>query len=38
MSERAPVSGINSVRAALKFGAAGVAALWLDRRRRDKRL
>ena len=38
MSERAPVSGINSVRTALKFGAAGVASLWLDRRRRDRRL
>ncbi len=30
--------GINSVRSALKFGAEGVAELWLDRSRRDRRL
>ncbi|MBK5940177.1 23S rRNA (guanosine(2251)-2'-O)-methyltransferase RlmB [Halochromatium roseum] len=30
--------GINSVRSALKFGPAGVAELWLDRSRRDRRL
>jgi 23S rRNA (guanosine2251-2'-O)-methyltransferase len=30
--------GINSVRSALKFGADGVAELWLDRARRDRRL
>jgi len=32
------VAGINSVRSALKFGADGVAELWLDRNRRDRRL
>jgi len=32
------VAGINSVRSALKFGADGVAELWLDRQRRDRRL
>jgi 23S rRNA (guanosine2251-2'-O)-methyltransferase len=31
-------AGINSARSALKFGAAQVAELWLDRRRRDRRL
>lgn len=30
--------GINSVRTALKFGPDGVAELWLDRARRDRRL
>lgn len=38
MVEATVVAGINSVRAALKFGAAGVAELWLERRRRDRRL
>ena len=32
------VAGINSVRSALKFGPSGVAELWLDRQRRDRRL
>ena len=32
------VAGINSVRSALKFGADGVAELWLDWQRRDRRL
>jgi 23S rRNA (guanosine2251-2'-O)-methyltransferase len=32
------VAGINSVRSALKFGADGVAELWLDRNRGDRRL
>jgi 23S rRNA (guanosine2251-2'-O)-methyltransferase len=32
------VVGINSARSALKFGAEGVVELWLDRRRRDRRL
>lgn len=38
MSGEAFVAGINSVRSALKFGADGVSELWLDRRRRDRRL
>ncbi|KAA6184636.1 23S rRNA (guanosine(2251)-2'-O)-methyltransferase RlmB [Thiohalocapsa marina] len=38
MPDGTPVAGINSVRSALKFGAEGVAELWLDRRRRDRRL
>ncbi len=38
MFSNAPVAGINSVRSALKFGVDGVAELWLDRRRRDRRL
>lgn len=38
MSKDTPIGGINSVRAALGFGAEGVSALWLDRRRRDRRL
>lgn len=38
MSEGAPVAGIHSVRAALKFGAEGVSALWLEKTRRDRRL
>jgi 23S rRNA (guanosine2251-2'-O)-methyltransferase len=33
-----PVGGIHSARAALKFGADGIAELWLDRGRRDRRL
>jgi len=32
------VVGINSVRSALRFGVDGVSELWLDRRRRDRRL
>jgi 23S rRNA (guanosine2251-2'-O)-methyltransferase len=38
MADTTVVTGINSVRSALKFGAEGVAELWLDRRRRDRRL
>lgn len=38
MSPGTVVAGINSVRSALKFGADGVAELWLDRNRRDRRL
>ncbi len=38
MKNLAPVSGIHSVRAALKFGSEGVAELWLERTRRDRRL
>jgi 23S rRNA (guanosine2251-2'-O)-methyltransferase len=33
-----PVTGIHSVRSALKFGPEGVGELWLDRGRRDRRL
>lgn len=33
-----PVTGIHSVRSALKFGPDGVGELWLDRGRRDRRL
>lgn len=35
---RTATVGINSVRSALKFGGHGVAELWLDRSRRDRRL
>ncbi|TCT19259.1 23S rRNA (guanosine(2251)-2'-O)-methyltransferase RlmB [Thiobaca trueperi] len=38
MSGLASVAGIHSVRAALKFGTEGVAELWLERTRRDRRL
>ncbi|QGU32675.1 23S rRNA (guanosine(2251)-2'-O)-methyltransferase RlmB [Thermochromatium tepidum] len=38
MTERAPVGGIHSVRAALKFGIEGVEEVWLERTRRDRRL
>ncbi|BCU07263.1 23S rRNA (guanosine(2251)-2'-O)-methyltransferase RlmB [Allochromatium tepidum] len=38
MTECAPVGGIHSVRAALKFGAEGVDEVWLERLRRDRRL
>jgi 23S rRNA (guanosine2251-2'-O)-methyltransferase len=38
MDTRTPVAGIHSVRSALKFGADGVAELWLERSRRDQRL
>ncbi|MGB5834227.1 MAG: 23S rRNA (guanosine(2251)-2'-O)-methyltransferase RlmB [Thiohalocapsa sp.] len=38
MRNQSPVVGINSVRSALRFGAAGVIELWLDQRRRDHRL
>lgn len=38
MQKQAPVVGINSVRSALRFGTEGVSELWLDRRRRDRRL
>lgn len=37
-SKTAVTVGINSVRSALKFGAEGVAELWLDHGRRDRRL
>ncbi len=37
-SDTSPTLGINSARSALKFGAERVAELWLDRRRRDRRL
>jgi 23S rRNA (guanosine2251-2'-O)-methyltransferase len=33
-----PIAGIHSVRAALKHGSEGVEELWLERRRRDRRL
>ena len=33
-----PVSGIHSVRAALKHGSAGVSEVWLEPKRRDQRL
>jgi 23S rRNA (guanosine2251-2'-O)-methyltransferase len=38
MDDQSPVSGIHSVRAALKFGAEGVGEIWLERTRRDRRL
>ncbi len=38
MNGLASVAGIHSVRAALKFGTEGVAELWLERTRRDRRL
>ena len=38
MDGQAPILGIHSVRAALKFGADGVTELWLERSRRDERL
>ncbi|AFL72576.1 23S rRNA (guanosine(2251)-2'-O)-methyltransferase RlmB [Thiocystis violascens] len=38
MKDLSPVSGIHSVRAALKFGTEGVAELWLEHTRRDRRL
>ena len=38
MDPRTPVAGIHSVRTALKFGASGVAELWLERSRHDQRL
>ncbi|MCF1182064.1 23S rRNA (guanosine(2251)-2'-O)-methyltransferase RlmB [Marichromatium gracile] len=38
MKDCAAVAGIHSARAALKFGAEGVGALWLERSRRDRRL
>lgn len=37
-SNTAATMGINSVRSALKFGSDGVAELWLERTRRDRRL
>jgi 23S rRNA (guanosine2251-2'-O)-methyltransferase len=33
-----PIAGIHSVRAALKHGSEGVAEVWLERKRRDRRL
>jgi 23S rRNA (guanosine2251-2'-O)-methyltransferase len=38
MKDRSPVSGIHSVRAALKHGSNGVDEVWLERGRRDRRL
>jgi len=38
METKTPVGGIHSARTALKFGAHGVAELWLERSRRDQRL
>ncbi len=38
MDGKTPVAGIHSVRTALKFGADGVAGLWLERSRHDHRL
>lgn len=38
MDTKTPVGGIHSARSALKFGAYGVAELWLERSRRDQRL
>lgn len=38
MKDHAPVAGIHSVRAALKFGVEGVGELWLERTRQDRRL
>jgi 23S rRNA (guanosine2251-2'-O)-methyltransferase len=38
MKNLSPVSGIHSVRAALKFGSEGVTELWLERSRHDRRL
>lgn len=36
--DTSPVAGIHSVRTALKFGGEGVGEVWLERRRRDRRL
>lgn len=33
-----PIAGIHAVRSALKFGSDGVAEVWLERSRRDRRL
>jgi 23S rRNA (guanosine2251-2'-O)-methyltransferase len=38
MSKETPIGGINSVRAALDLGAQAISGVWLDRRRRDRRL
>ncbi|MEA3275029.1 MAG: 23S rRNA (guanosine(2251)-2'-O)-methyltransferase RlmB [Pseudomonadota bacterium] len=38
MKDTSPVAGIHSVRTALKFGGEGVSEVWLERRRRDRRL
>ncbi len=38
MRNFSPITGIHSVRSALKFGPKGVGELWLDRGRRDRRL
>jgi 23S rRNA (guanosine2251-2'-O)-methyltransferase len=38
MSKETPIGGINSVRAALDLGAQAISGIWLDRRRRDRRL
>jgi 23S rRNA (guanosine2251-2'-O)-methyltransferase len=38
MDSSTPIAGIHAVRSALKFGAAGVGQLWLERSRRDQRL
>jgi 23S rRNA (guanosine2251-2'-O)-methyltransferase len=38
MQDLTPVAGIHSVRTALKHGSEGVGEVWLERRRRDRRL
>jgi len=38
MRDLTPISGIHSVRAALKHGGEAVGEVWLERRRRDRRL
>ena len=38
MRDLSPITGIHSVRSALKFGPKEVGELWLDRGRRDRRL
>jgi len=38
VDNRAPIAGIHSVRAALKHGSQGVLEVWLESRRRDRRL
>jgi len=38
MKDLTLVAGIHSVRTALKHGAAGVSEVWLERRRRDRRM
>lgn len=38
LNDLTPVAGIHSVRTALKHGGAGIGEVWLERRRRDRRL
>lgn len=38
LSDLTPIAGIHSVRTALKHGNEGVSELWLERKRRDRRL